>query len=195
MVDGLLEVWARALGDVTDEQLQAGLGRAIEAGGPHPPSLGDFRKLCVGNDRQTLEARANEAWLLAERNASLEVNPRSLGDPLLLHAIGSLGGWNHFCTKPISEWDRRTFLAAYVDAASNPQLEEVARLSHNGEPLGALADVRKQLAESLTHPEQLRNAGGQLRSPQPSDERRFQAEELQVEAARLKRHEPQAIPF
>jgi hypothetical protein len=195
MPAGTIEAFATVLGTLSDEQLAGGMQRAIEAAGEHPPNAGALLRLCRGTDRQSIEAKAAAAWEWCEKHASLETNPRSANDPLLRHAIGALGGWNHFCTKPINEWDRRTFIAAYVAAAENPQLEEVAKLSHNGEPLGQLAAVRKQLAESLAKPHPLRNAGGQLRSPQPSDERRFQAEELQVEAARLKRHEPQAIPF
>lgn len=197
MASGLLDAWEIALGDLSEHQLKFGLKVAIQMGGEHPPSAGEFRKACLGTDRKALEARAAAAFDAADQLArarGLAASVRELNDPLITLAIGQLGGWSQFCTR-VDEWQRRTFINQYVVAAENPQLEVVAKLSHAGRPLGAISEVRQQLAATLNTPPPLRNTGGQIRSPQPSDERRFQAEEPAVSAARLKREKQPAIPF
>ncbi len=137
MVAGLIDGWQTVLGDLSEAQLMAGLSRCCEAGGEHPPNAGAFRKACLGRDSQAIEAKALEAWNWCERHANLETNPRDAEDPLVLVAIGAIGGWRQFCCEPINEWQQRNFLKAYCEAASNPQVEEVAQLSFNGQPLGA----------------------------------------------------------
>jgi hypothetical protein len=153
MVDGLVDAWSLALGDLTAEQLKAGLSKCIDAGGDHPPSAGDYRKACTGSDDATIEAKAAAAWKIADeaaRGYGSDFNPRHLDDPLLMHALGSVGGWAMLCSSPVTEWQERNFMKAYVAASRNPQLEEVAKLSYQGKPLGALKDLRATTAKRLT---------------------------------------------
>lgn len=153
MLPGTLDGFALAMRDVTDQQLEHGVMLAIQAATEHPPSAGVLRKLCLGNDAASIEAKAAAAWKLvdkAARDNGVAYNPRRLGDPLVVHALGAVGGWTLLCTSPESEWQERNFLKAYINAAGNPQVEEVARLSYEGKPLGALPQVREQLAKQLS---------------------------------------------
>ncbi len=153
MVSGVIDGYSIALYDLTPDELRRGVRAAVKAGGQHPPSAGELRKLCLGEDTQSLEARAVKAFHRAEDAAKrhgVDFNPRRLNDPLLTHAIGALGGWSLFCGKPINEWQQRNFVAAYVATADNPELREVVRLSHDGKPIGALPELRAGLARSLT---------------------------------------------
>lgn len=144
--------FALAIGDLDSETATTGLQRAIRAGGEHPPSAGDFRKLCLGESDSDLRASAMVAWnrvTLAVRKYGDSFHPRQFGDPLTTHAIGAIGGWQVFCFSPPDKWQQRTFIEAYMQAGSSPQEREAARLSHEGKPVGALADARKAMAESL----------------------------------------------
>lgn len=141
-----------ALSDLPDEAVRHAVMRAVHSGGDHPPSAGELRKLCTGHARQDIEALAAAAWAKACRAASrygLDTDPRKSGDPLMTHAIGAVGGWVAFCTEPVTHWQRRNFLEAYTAAASNPQLEHVAKLSHEGKPIGALPAERLRPAGEL----------------------------------------------
>lgn len=151
--DAVFDAYEIALGDLPDVSVQAGVARAIRAGGSHPPSAGEIRKLCEGESKEDLTALAHAAFVRADRAArrgGVDFNPRKLNDPLLMHAIGAVGGWRLFCEQ-VDEWQQRNFVAAYIDAASNKQLEHVAQLSFNGKPIGALQDLRGQLAGSLQY--------------------------------------------
>jgi hypothetical protein len=153
MVTGLIESWALVLSDLSDQQLQAGLVKCCTAGGDHPPSAGDYRKSCLGNDTASIEAKAAAAWKIADeaaRGGGSDFNPKHLDDHLLMHALGAVGGWAMLCSSPITEWQERNFIKAYVAASRNPQLEEVAKLSYQGKPLGALKDLRSMTAKQLT---------------------------------------------
>ncbi|WP_145248498.1 hypothetical protein [Aeoliella mucimassa] len=148
-----------ALGDLSESQVQTGVMRAIREGGTHPPSAAEVRALALGRADRDLQALAHEAFKRADqlaRTHGVAADYRGvLDDPLATHALGAVGGWGVFCRK-VDEWQERTFVAAYVGAAKNPTLEEVAKLSHKGKPLGLLAKTRKQMAEALALP----NYGG-----------------------------------
>lgn len=144
-----------AVSDLSEEQVTQGVTRAIREGNQHPPSAGRLRALCLGTSEDDLTARGIAAFERCDRLArsrGQEANWRNeLADPLAVHAIGELGGWQNFCRGKISEWDRRTFVKSYVAAAGNPALAEVARISYS-KAVGALADQREQLAASLALP-------------------------------------------
>lgn len=164
LVNALFSAWNRettpdvytayemALGDLTLEQARFGVTRAIRTPSEHPPSAGQVRAYCIGKSEKDLEAQAHAAFERADRLAKsvgLEANPKQLNDHLLTHAIGAVGGWTAFCTAAIDHWQKKNFVDAYVAAAGNPQLDNVAKLSHGGEPIGALPQVRLQLANKL----------------------------------------------
>lgn len=153
MVEGALEAYSLALADLDAAQMRDGVLQAIRGGGEHPPSAGALRKLCLGESRQTIEARAHGAFIkidAAARRVGAGFNVRELGDPLAVHAVGALGGWRRFCESIPSEWDRRNFIESYVAAAENPELAEHARLTYGGEPQDALADLRQEVLRAIT---------------------------------------------
>lgn len=164
LVNALFSAWNRettpdaytayemAIGDLTLEQARFGVTRAIRTPSDHPPSAGQVRALCLGRSESDLTAQAHAAFERADRLArsgGLEANPKQLDDHLLTHAIGAVGGWTAFCKAPVDHWQKRNFVDAYVAAAGNPQLDNVAKLSHGGKPIGALGEVRLKLANSL----------------------------------------------
>ena len=139
------------LAGVDDAAARAATVKALQEVREHPPGPGELRAMCLGKSTGELEARAHAAFKLADqlaRSQGVAAHPSSLNDPILTHALGSVGGWGLFCSS-VNEWQERNFIAAYVDAAANPQLEAVAQISQNGEPIGALRQARKQLANTL----------------------------------------------
>jgi hypothetical protein len=166
---GLVNVWAPALAGMTDEQLESAVSRCIRAGGEHPPSLGQFLGYCQQTDQASLEARAEAAWLLANRNARLELDHRKLGDPLLVHAIGAIGGWNAFCTQPVNDgWQRRDFLAAYISAAANRHVTAIANVAIGRSALPHINDLREAVSEQLKQPIGQRVPPPALPAPEPA---------------------------
>lgn len=151
VVDGVFDAYEMALGDLPDDVVKLGVARVIQGGGEHPPSAGQVRQVCIGRSPDDLSAAAHAAFVRADRHArtvGLSGSVRQLGDPLITHAIGSVGGWQAFCTH-VDEWQKRNFVQAYMDALANPQTHEVAKLSHDGKPVGALQDMRAGVAEKL----------------------------------------------
>lgn len=149
--DRVFDAYELAIGDLSDEAVMAGVTAAIRTAAEHPPSAGQLRAYCVGRSEQDLQAAAHAAFIRADRAArrgGLSFNPRKLDDPLIMHALGAVGGWRVFCGEA-NEWQQRNFVAAYINAAGNQQLEHVAKLQHQGKPIGAIKDARSDLARNL----------------------------------------------
>ncbi len=141
-----------ALNDLTKEQFEKGILRAIRSSEAHPPSAGQLRALCLGRSTEDIQAAAEAAFERADRFAREEGvarHPRTLGDPLLVFALSGVGGWPAFCRDKPDQWQKKNFIQTYTDAANNPQIEEVAKISHEVYPPNKLTQISKKLSQSL----------------------------------------------
>lgn len=142
-IDGVYDAYSMALGDLDDALVMQVVAKIIRAGGDHPPSAGDVRKVCLGATQQDHEAEAIAAFERADRHArsrGLDGSVRDLGCPLTTHAIGMLGGWAAFCGRP-DEWQKRNFVKAYTEAKASPEIEQAAIAAHDVKQLPAAGSL------------------------------------------------------
>ncbi len=150
-IDGYL----LALGDLTIGQVREGVQRAARAGGPHPPSAGDLRKLCTGKTEAENKAIAMQAYKQIDfisRTKGRGFDLRKFDQPTR-YAIAAMGGWKSFCTTS-NEWQLRNFMEAYVEAMEAAEVTGKPLLVEP--PSGAVLRQRQELAKQLT----VNNNGG-----------------------------------
>lgn len=117
-----LEAWFAVLGDMTVEQLQAGIVTTLRT---HEfagfPPVGLIRKNAVGKESPTptLTDRSTVAWIAVKRAVSLHGGYQTVqfDDPIITATIRALGGWERICTTDSGEkfdtWLRKEFETTY----------------------------------------------------------------------------------
>lgn len=137
-----LEAWFLILGDLTAEQLTAGIVRTLRtyefAGLPSPAVI---RRNAGVNSSFAVEDRSAVAWATIKRAVARVGGYHSIDfdDPLITATIRALGGWERICDTEAGEqfdvWLRRDFERLYAS------LQRTGIDAQETQPLPGLIDV------------------------------------------------------
>lgn len=143
-LDQKIETWSRVLVDITDEQGQKGLIKALEDPGEFMPPVGKFKQMCLtGDGSKSLEDDGAQAWALVMKNLNSSIAP-IFKDTAIVGAINTLGGWVGFCESLPSprvqnlDFKRKEFIDLYVICRNqkrefSPLPDRVNKFFQNGE--------------------------------------------------------------
>jgi len=113
----MVTAWEHSLKELSPQQLQTGLDKAIDAhdGFMMPP--GKFKDLCLSQDgSRSLEDDGAQAWSLVMQNLNSSIAP-IFQDTSIAETINTMGGWVPFCqslNEFTTEAKRKQFIGFYV---------------------------------------------------------------------------------
>ena len=116
--------WGRALADLSSEQLARGVGQCITRADPWPPSLPEFRAMCLGDARALGVPAEEEAYLAACR--------AEWSHALIWHAAQAVGV--HTLRTQSEAQTRPRFVAAYRELIARRGAGERFELPRQDKP-------------------------------------------------------------
>lgn len=133
--EAMLQVYTLALGDLTPEQVQSAVMRAIREVPrmPRPAELRELAGVNVGSD-----TKAIEAWDDVQRAVPIgSYKWLDFGDQRINATIRNLGGWPNFLQRldgaESEKWARHEFLKTYAAIGDTPSAEACRPLIGLGE--------------------------------------------------------------
>jgi hypothetical protein len=133
--EAMLQVYTLALGDLTPDQVQSAVMRAIREVPrmPRPAELRELAGVNVGSD-----TKAIEAWDDVQRAVPVgSYKWIDFGDQRINATIRNLGGWPNFLQRldgaESEKWARHEFLKTYTAIGDNPSSEACRPLIGLGE--------------------------------------------------------------
>ena len=123
-----LDTWAKGLADMTREQIGRGVAACVSGAMQWPPSLPEFRALCLTIPGVAGLPDPEEAWLEAYAIAAKRKNPSACSHPAVWHAYVECGDLAHMP----EEAGHKRFIRIYAVAC---------RLFAEGKPMTAIPQM------------------------------------------------------
>lgn len=123
-----LDTWAKGLADMTRDQLARGVNACVAGALEWPPTLPEFRKLCLTIPGMQGLPEPEEAWLEAYAIAARRKEPHTCSHPAVWHAYVECGDLPHMS----EEAGHKRFIRIYAVAC---------RMFADGKPLTAIPQM------------------------------------------------------
>lgn len=111
-----LEAWHIGLDDISDEQINNGLKKALKSTTGFLMACGEFRQLClIGPGSVSIEDQAEQAWFIIMKRLNHTISPY-FKDSSISEAIRRMGGWKNLCLMLIKDepFRKKDFILNYL---------------------------------------------------------------------------------
>ena len=154
--EAMLQVYSLALADLTADQMQTAVMRAIREVPrmPRPAELRELAGVNIGSD-----TKAIEAWADVQRAVPIgSYKWVDFGDQRINATIRNLGGWPNFLQRldgaESEKWARHEFLKTYAAIGDNPSAEACRPLIGLGEKVCVGGQMRDPIVRiACSNPE------------------------------------------